>query len=168
MKHLIDGYNLLHASGVFGRPEDEPTLENARRALLDFLASHLSEKERGRTAIVFDGKDAPRGLPAHGAHEGMQIHFSRRQQTADELIADMIEGEPQPRELLVVSSDHGVQRSARQRGISYQDSEEWIRERRQSQPTPTIRADKPVQPESLAEQQHWLREFTSPPAKQQP
>lgn len=163
MKLLVDGYNLLHASGVFGRASEEPTLETARRALLDFLAQQLTERERLRTTVVFDGKDAPRGLPAQGTHEKMQIVFSRRRTNADELIAEMIAAEPAPRELVVVSSDHGVQRVARQRGIESHDSELWcrmLRERASQESTP--RTDKPEAPQSAAEIQHWLQEFSPP------
>jgi predicted RNA-binding protein with PIN domain len=168
MKLVVDGYNLLHASGVFGQPSDEPTLENARRALLGYLAEHLSERDRPRTTVVFDGKDAPPGLPALSSYEQIQVLFSRRKQSADDLIADLITAEKQPRELLVISSDHGVQRSARQRGVAYADSETWIRGLRRHEVTDQALPDKPEQPESAAEQQRWLREFTSPTAKHQP
>lgn len=162
MKLLVDGYNLLHASGVFGEPTDEPTLETARRALLGFLAQQLAARDRSRATIVFDGKDAPRGLPSVQSYESMQVLFSRRQQSADDLIAELIAAEKQPRELLVISSDHGVQRSARQRGCSYEDSEAWVRSLRQTNQS-TVEHDpaKPAITESSAERDHWLREFTS-------
>jgi predicted RNA-binding protein with PIN domain len=162
MKLLVDGYNLLHASGVFGRPIDPPTLETARRAMLDFLAARLTERERSRTTVVFDGKDAPPGLPAHGTHERMQILFSRRRVTADELIAELIAEDPAPRELVVVSSDHGVQRAARQRGIESFDSEVWCRmlRARSSQIAESL-PDKPEPTQSPEEIQHWLEEFSS-------
>lgn len=170
MKLLVDGYNLLHASGVFGRATDPPTLETARRALLDFLAQQLSERERLRTTVVFDGKDAPPGLPAQGTHAQMQIVFSRRRTTADELIAEFIAAEPAPRELVVVSSDHAVQRAARQRGIERHDSELWCRSLRgRAAANPTAPEDKPEATPSAAEVQHWLREFApAPPAGKKP
>jgi hypothetical protein len=162
MKLLVDGYNLLHASGVFGQPTDEPTLDTARRALLGYLAQHLTPRDRARTTIVFDGKDAPRGLPAVLSFESMQILFSRRQQSADDLIAELIESEKQPRELLLISSDHGVQRSARQRGVAYEDSEAWIRALRLSEQVSAAEPEKPLVAESPAERERWLREFSSP------
>jgi len=163
MKLLVDGYNLLHASGVFGPPDDSPTLETARRALVAFLAQHLPERERSRTTIVFDGKDAPPGLPAAASHEKMSILFSRRKTTADELIAEMIAQETDPRQLLVVSSDHSVQRSARQRGVAFQDSEAWIRSVRVSTSREAIPVEKSEPAQSADEVAHWLREFSPPP-----
>jgi predicted RNA-binding protein with PIN domain len=162
MKLLVDGYNLLHASGVFGSASDPPTLETARRALLDFLAQQLTERERSRTTVVFDGKDAPPGLPAQATHEKMQVVFSRRRTTADELIAEMIAAETDPRQLLVISGDHGVQRAARQRGVAHRDSEAWCRELRERTATPVNSVDKPEPNQSAADVQHWLQEFSPP------
>jgi predicted RNA-binding protein with PIN domain len=121
---LIDGYNLLHAAGIFpaGGP---PTLERARVALLDYLVVMLPAKEVPRTIVVFDAAHAPRGLPRAIEHEGLAVRFARRGGSADELLEELIAAEPDPRHLLVVSSDHRVQRAARQRGASYADSETW-------------------------------------------
>lgn len=165
MKLLVDGYNLLHASGQFGSPSDPPTLETARRALLDFLAQQLSERERSRAVIAFDGKDAPPGLPAVSTYEKMHIEFSRRKTTADQLIAEKIAAEKDPRQLRVVSSDHAVQRAARQRGVAFVDSEAWLREVREAQvTTQTTQLAEKIEPaQSAADIQHWLREFSPPP-----
>lgn len=163
MKLLVDGYNLLHASGQFGSPSDPPTLETARRALLDHLTQQLTERERSRATIVFDGKDAPPGLPAVSSYEKMQIEFSRRKTTADQLIAEMIAAEKAPRELRVISSDHAVQRAARQRGVAFADSEVWLRELRQKIQQQESPAEKSEPAQSAADVEHWLREFSPPP-----
>lgn len=121
---LIDGYNLLHASGIF--PDNgPPTLERARLALLDFLVESLPPKDVARTTIVFDAVHAPPGLPHELNHRGLAVRFARRGGTADELLEEMIAAEPDARHLLVVSSDHRVQRAARQRGANYVDSKPW-------------------------------------------
>jgi predicted RNA-binding protein with PIN domain len=128
MTLLIDGYNLLHASGVFPAASASPTLENARLALLDFLADSLPAKQIERTRVVFDAASAPPGLPREMTHRGLAVRFARRGASADELLEELIAVEPDPRNLLVVSSDHRVQRAARQRGASFADSESWHRE----------------------------------------
>jgi predicted RNA-binding protein with PIN domain len=128
MTLLIDGYNLLHASGVFPATSTSPTLENARLALLDFLAASLAEKLVGRTTVVFDAANAPPGLPREWTHRGLAVRFARRGGSADELLEELIAAAPDPRNLLVVSSDHRVQRAARQRGASFADSESWHRQ----------------------------------------
>ncbi len=68
MSLLIDGYNLLGATGIVGRGAAASSLERSRRALLDFLAESLEPKEAARTTVVFDASNAPRGLP-HDARQ---------------------------------------------------------------------------------------------------
>jgi hypothetical protein len=48
MTVIIDGYNLLHASGVFGRERGPRGFEQSRLALLDMLADRLGD-EAGKT-----------------------------------------------------------------------------------------------------------------------
>lgn len=134
---LIDGYNLLHASGVFPPPASEPTLERARAALLDALVEVLPPKEIARTMVVFDAVAAPPGLPRELAHRGLAVRFARRGGTADELLEELIAAEPDPRHLLVVSSDHRVQRAARQRGAQFADSEAWWRDQQRASSSPS-------------------------------
>ena len=50
---IIDGYNLLHASGVFGDARGPLGFEQSRRALLDHL-SELLGAEAEQTIVVFD------------------------------------------------------------------------------------------------------------------
>jgi predicted RNA-binding protein with PIN domain len=160
MKLLVDGYNLLHASGVFGQPSDPPTLETARRALLALLAAQLTDRERRRATIVFDGKEAPPGLPSESSYQQISVVFSRRKTTADELIAEMIAAEKQPKQLVVVSSDHSVQRSARQRGVTFHDSEAWLRTMQQRQSSTAAPAESRDHVPSADEVASWLQEFS--------
>ncbi len=125
MALLIDGYNLLHASDVFPAAHSPATLENARLALLDDLVIRLPAKVLARTIVTFDAVAAPPGLPRELNHRGLAVRFAQRGHTADELLEELILAEPDPRNLLVVSSDHRVQRAARQRGAQYTDSQPW-------------------------------------------
>jgi predicted RNA-binding protein with PIN domain len=125
---LIDGYNLLFASDIFPAPNEPATLERSRAALCDFLVDSLPAKVLERTIVVFDAQSAPSGLPREVSHRGLAVRFAQRGGTADDLLAELIAAEPDPRNLLVVSSDHGVQRAARQRGASYADSQAWYAE----------------------------------------
>lgn len=130
MKLLIDGYNLLQAAGQFGTAAGIGTLESARIALLDFLVAALSPADARRTVIVFDAASSPPGRPSTIEHEGITVRFSRRKDTADDLIEEIIETVADPRHLTVVSSDHRVQRAARRRRATPVDSEVWYREAR--------------------------------------
>lgn len=130
---LIDGYNLLHASGVFGRG-GRSSLEGSREALLDWLGAVLSDAERQRTTIVFDAREAPPGLPACGEKHGMRIRFAPRGCDADELLEQLIREHSSPRSLIVVSSDHRIQRAAQRRRATAVDSGQWVAELRRGLP----------------------------------
>ena len=133
---LIDGYNLLFATDIFPAAHEPATLERSRAALLDFLVDSLPPKVLARTIVAFDAQSAPPGLPREMTHRGLAVRFARRGGTADELLEELIAAEPDPRNLLVVSSDHRVQRAARQRGANFTDSQTWY-----SQVTASRRAE---------------------------
>ena len=63
MSLLIDGYNLLHASGILGGGLGPGGLERSRLALLNFVAEAVDAKELAHTTVVFDAAGAPPGLP---------------------------------------------------------------------------------------------------------
>lgn len=171
MSLLIDGYNLLHASEVFPAIDAPGTLANAREALVEFLGRMLTEKELRHTTIVFDARQAPPGLPRVVERGGLTMLFAPRTQSADEMLAELIDREPAPKLLTVVSSDHAVQRAARRRKARFVDSDEWCREliaahraRRQADHPPG--AEKPDGALSRDEVDFWLDEFRQPPPGQ--
>jgi predicted RNA-binding protein with PIN domain len=162
MALLIDGYNLLHATNLFGA--EEGSFQKSREALITFLVSSLTEAERAQTRIIFDAADAPPGLPSHETASGIQIRYARDYPDADSLIEELLEDEPAPRGLLVISSDHRVQRAARRRGAQRIDSERWYSELwqrrvalRQAQHRPT--PEKPIGQLSPTEIAYWVEEF---------
>lgn len=167
MALLIDGYNLLNVTGIFGQEGPGTALHRTRLAFLDFLASSITAQQRKETTIVFDAAGAPPGLPQTLQHDGMTVHFARRQSNADEMIEDLLEQWSAPRSLVVVSSDHRVQRAARHRGANFVDSEEWYAEllaaRRQRNALADDSAAKPSGNPTPDELAYWLREFGDTP-----
>ncbi len=162
MRFLIDGYNLLHATDLFGADDLAGTLRGSREALLNFLASRLTDKERRATLIVFDSKDAPPGLADQYRLEGITVQFSRGYTDADALIEEILETAKGTRYLTVVSGDHRVQRAARSRGARPVDSDAWFSEIARRQPTGEATVTKPTGP--VADNAHWVREFQDPEA----
>jgi len=126
MKLIIDGYNLLHASGVFGAGRGEKAFEQSRRALLDMLADLLGEGVSD-AVVVFDAARAPDGLPARYLHRGIRVWFAREYPDADSLIEELVEGATSPH-LVVVSSDRRLQAAARRRRARAVSCEEWLSE----------------------------------------
>lgn len=163
MPLLIDGYNLLHVTGIAGRGKGAGSLQGSRLALLNFLADSIDPHDVPHTTVVFDAQDAPPGLPRTVGHRGLTVRFAARDEEADDLIEQLIRAESAPRRLVVVSSDHRIQRAAGRRKARAIDSDLWyaelIRARRERQETA---ADKPARPGvPLLEEDvnYWLRQF---------
>lgn len=166
MSLLIDGYNLLHVTGIFGKGTGPGTFQRSREALLRFLAASIDPNERKNTTIVFDAAEAPPGLPRTIAFEEMTVRYATDYPDADSLIEELILDDSAPRSLLVVSSDHRIQRAARRRRAHTVDSDIWYAElwqRRvqsrnaQQKPFP----EKPMGDLSAAEIDYWVQEFSS-------
>lgn len=160
MPLLIDGYNLLHVTGLVGRVAG---LQGSREALLRFLAAAIDPAERPHTTIVFDAAEAPPGLPRIVTHDEMTVHYASNYDDADELIEELIAGYQAPKTLLVVSSDHRLQRAARRRRAPFVDSDVWFAEalRRQQDlrlPSPP-RAVKPAGALAEGDAAYWITEF---------
>jgi predicted RNA-binding protein with PIN domain len=158
MRLLIDGYNLLHATHLFGQGDQAGTLAGSREALVTFLIERLPRKLRAATTIVFDAAGAPPGLTPLTSREGLRIRFAQGWADADALLEHLIERHRSPKMLLVVSSDHRVQRAARSRGARYVDSQQWLRELRTARRTKGNELPDLSGPELAAD--FWVREFS--------
>lgn len=163
MPIIIDGYNLLHATGIIGHGVGPGGLERSRLALLNVLAESIDSKEIPYTDVVFDASSAPAGLPRRANHKGLAVHYAVGHEDADSLIEELIERHSVPRRLVVVSSDHRLQRAARRRKARAVDSDRWYAEllqqrQRRSETKPGI-ATKPQAPPSEEEVRYWLQEF---------
>jgi predicted RNA-binding protein with PIN domain len=163
MAILIDGYNLLHASGVMGRGRGPGFLERSRQALLNFLVESLDEQEAARCTVVFDAANTPTGLPRTTSHRGIAVKFAAGKADADELIEELIVADSSPRKLTVVSSDHRLHRAAKRRKATPVDSDIWftqlVRRRSERQRSPATSDAKPPAPSTPGEMQFWLRAF---------
>ncbi|QDT69869.1 YacP-like NYN domain protein [Planctomycetes bacterium MalM25] len=126
MRLLIDGYNLLHATDLFGAGELAGTLRGSREALVEFLVGRLEKRLREGTLIVFDAADAPPGLPDRYEFEGVRLRFARGYPDADTLIEEILEPLHGAKHLTVVSGDRRVQRAARSSGAKWVDSGPWF------------------------------------------
>jgi predicted RNA-binding protein with PIN domain len=162
MAFIIDGYNLLHATGIVGHRGGPATFARSRGALIEFLADALPEPQRLSTCIVFDACDAPRGLPDRFEHRGITVCFARGYEDADTMIEQLIRADHTPRKLTVVSSDHRIQRAARRRRARAVDSDVWYEEiwaaRRREAPV-TDESPRPRLPLTEDEVEKWLATF---------
>lgn len=104
---LVDGYNVT--IGGWG----DSTLEQQRNRLVRGL-SGLAAQTGSEVTVVFDGAD-PR-IGASGSPRGVRVLFSRKDQTADEVIRALARAEPDGRPVVVVSSDKEVADGTRRHG----------------------------------------------------
>jgi len=107
---LVDGYNVTKA-GYGGL-----TLEAQRTRLLTGLGG-LVARTGAEVTVVFDGAEGtvPVALPAP---RGVRLLFSRRGETADEVLRRLVRHEPQGRPVVVVSSDREVADGITESGAS--------------------------------------------------
>jgi hypothetical protein len=170
MAIVIDGYNLLHASGILPRGVGPGTLERARAALLNFLVESLEASELAKAVVVFDARAAPKGRPRLVTHRGLRVHFAPNPGDADALIEQLILDDHSPRQLVVVSSDHRLQRAAKRRKAHAVDSDRWYAEVVQRRMGRQHRVDddapKPAGPLSEHEVARWLSQFGMAPAEE--
>lgn len=96
---VVDGYN------VTKRGYGELDLEQQRSRLVKGL-SGIAAQTGAEVTVAFDGAERVPGLP--GPPRGVRVLFSRRGQTADELIRALVRAEPNGRPVVVVSSDREV------------------------------------------------------------
>ena len=158
MTTIIDGYNLLHASGVFGEERGPRGFEQSRKALLDMLVDLLGP-EAEKTLVVFDAARAPDGLPGRLTHQGIRVWFAREYPDADSLIEELVDDDHAPSSLVVVSSDRRLQTAARRRRATAIGSEEWLASMREARRRSVrSREAKPPEP-GPADVEEWKRYF---------
>jgi predicted RNA-binding protein with PIN domain len=75
--------------------------------------------------VVFDGAERVVGLPP--APRGVRVLFSRKGETADELIRRLVRAEPAGRPIVVISSDKEVADGVRRHGAYPLSSQTLLR-----------------------------------------
>jgi predicted RNA-binding protein with PIN domain len=123
---IVDGYNLLHAAGLAREKYGPGDLQRLRHRLLVRLASEMTSEERHRCTVVFDALDAPSGLESRLRHGEITVMFAEPGHEADELIEALIASHSSSKQLIVVSSDHRLQKAARHRRADSVDSEVFL------------------------------------------
>jgi predicted RNA-binding protein with PIN domain len=104
---VVDGYN------VTKRGFADISLEQQRSRLVKGLGG-LAAQTHAEVTVVFDGAERVLGLPP--APRGVRVLFSRKGETADELIRRLVRAEPAGRPVVVISSDREVADGVRRHG----------------------------------------------------
>ncbi|GAA0932612.1 NYN domain-containing protein [Virgisporangium aurantiacum] len=104
---VVDGYNVTKAG--YG----ELSLEQQRSRLITGLGG-IAAQTRAEVTVVFDGAERIVGLPP--APRGVRVLFSKKGETADDLIRRLVRAEPAGRPVVVISSDREVAGGVRRHG----------------------------------------------------
>jgi predicted RNA-binding protein with PIN domain len=104
---VVDGYN------VTKRGFAEMSLEQQRKRLITGLGG-IAAQTGDEVTVVFDGAERVHGLPP--APRGVRVLFSKKGDTADELIRQLVRAEPAGRPIVVISSDREVADGVRRHG----------------------------------------------------
>jgi predicted RNA-binding protein with PIN domain len=104
---VVDGYNVTKRG--FG----ELDLEHQRHRLVKGLSA-IAAQTGAEVTVAFDGAERMHGLPT--PPRGVRVLFSRKGQTADDLIRRLVRAEPDGRPVVVVSSDKEVADGVRRAG----------------------------------------------------
>jgi uncharacterized protein len=122
---LVDGYNLMHAVGMFRRRYGPGEFAKWRDRFLHYLSQHLTPRERERTTVVFDAPSSGPGPTQSAESHGLQVLYARSDLEADDVLEELIAGHSAPRQILLVSSDHRLQKAVRRRRGKAIDSEDF-------------------------------------------
>jgi predicted RNA-binding protein with PIN domain len=104
---LVDGYNVTKTG--YG----ELSLEHQRSRLITGLGG-IAAQTGAEVTVVFDGAERIVGLPP--APRGVRVLFSKKGETADDLIRRLVRAEPAGRPVVVISSDRDVADGVRRHG----------------------------------------------------
>ncbi|MQA26530.1 MAG: hypothetical protein GEU94_13925 [Micromonosporaceae bacterium] len=104
---IVDGYNVTKRG--FG----DVSLEQQRQRLVGGMGG-IAAQTGAEVTVAFDGADRMVGLPP--APRGVRVLFSRKGQTADDLIRQLVRAEPAGRPVVVISSDREVADGVRRHG----------------------------------------------------
>jgi predicted RNA-binding protein with PIN domain len=123
---VIDGYNLMHASGHVLTARGPRDFEQQRERFLRWLTKRIPERLRPLTLVVFDAGETDNTYVEHETRYGLRVIYSPQGLEADDLIEELIEIHATPKRLQVVSSDHRLHKAARRRKGTCVDSDECL------------------------------------------
>ncbi|SFR09446.1 NYN domain-containing protein [Desulfoscipio geothermicus] len=111
---VVDGYNVVHAWPELAKLKEE-SLEHARDRLVDMLANYAGYSG-DRVVVVFDAHRVKGNAERYEEINGVQVFYTREDETADALIERLVGDLPRDGYTRVVTSDWDEQRIILGRG----------------------------------------------------
>jgi len=162
MGTIVDGYNVIFAEEELAEYMRAGLLEEARNGLISLLTC-FQALSGDPVTVVFDGS-VGFGMPAEG-RDGVRILYSRSPEKADHVIRNLIEKDPNPKKLMVVSTDREIRSAAKARRAHPVIAESFLNElarvltKAEDDAPPPEPGEKYGQPISPAELRHWMEVF---------
>jgi predicted RNA-binding protein with PIN domain len=124
MHVIVDAYNLIMTSAEYGAIKGA-RMQGAREGLVRDMVRY--KKVRGhRVTLVFDATESGGIERTVDKRDGVNVIFTRRDETADDVIIEIVE-RGAGTERVVVTSDVAVMRGAKRRGAAVITSEGFLR-----------------------------------------
>jgi predicted RNA-binding protein with PIN domain len=130
---LVDGYNIIHAWSELKRIAQD-SLEDARHALVEIMQDFQGYLGY-RIIIVFDAHMIQGGLEKKEIFGGVEVVYTKENETADRYIERMVDGIPKNVRVMVATSDYLQQTIVMSRGavrISARELMEQVKHYRKS------------------------------------
>jgi predicted RNA-binding protein with PIN domain len=128
MKILIDGYNLIFAWGWMPNTRHQRTTADARSRMVKKLKPLVPVAFRSHFTFVFDVKSTHAGqhLKSGPDSSGFEFLFAKDYPDADTMMEALIQADPAPEHLLVVSSDQRIKTAAARRRVETISSRDFL------------------------------------------
>lgn len=154
--YIIDGFNLGFKIPGIAQWITSGHIDQAIKLIINHIQSSISAKA-DNILLVLDGRY--QNSSSITVSKKIKIRFSRKPQTADDIIRDFIRTQEKPGNWVVVSSDHEIINTARAMGAEVLPSEKLIEagsvKAKKSQPRE--RQEK-YNPEHI-DMDYWLKKF---------
>lgn len=154
--YIVDGYNLGFKIPSIAKWISAGNTDRAIQSIKNILFNTLSQKAN-KIILVFDGKD---GYSTGNFGQGkFQVIFSKKPESADDIIRRYIRSQKNASEWIVISSDLEIRNTAKDMGAKAIPSEKFITTIDQSQKDTRFKNNREkYQPENV-DIDYWLNKF---------
>jgi len=155
-KIIVDGYNLIYSHPEL-KDKVQTDAEKVREILISILAEYIRTRKE-KLILVFDSSES--GVVYKlSTPSRLEVRFSKPGLTADKMIVKMMQSEPEPQKVTVVSSDYkDIGMIAKSLGVELLSSEAFWKRVSEKRKVDKKDEEKPTSV-SESEVEYWLKEF---------
>ena len=155
-KYIIDGYNLGFKIPTISHWISKGETDKAIKLILNFINSHPALRS-AQVTVVFDGKHGVHQTP-HSYH-GVQVKFSKKPETADDIIRNFLRKAEDIRSWTVVTSDNEIEYTAKDLGAQTIKSEVFKNQAQSHSPDKILKENEQKYNPGEVDIDYWLEQF---------